>query len=232
MNVHENIILALAVICLLLIFLIIYFLPRFLLPNNSGCVFYSDTQNQKIALTIDDGPFSKTTDEILDVLQENNAHATFFIITDHLHENEHIIHRMLNEGHEIGNHNTKDEMSIRLSDEEFHSQLMESHQALSTYDLVKWYRPGWGLYNEHMLNQIKGLNYTCVLGSIFANDPKMPWVWHIKLHLQLNARPGAIIILHDGEERGVVTASVLRETLPLLRQRGYEIVTLSELLLP
>jgi peptidoglycan-N-acetylglucosamine deacetylase len=87
----------------ILVFLILL-PPRWLLTIISilfpGVIYFAATERPEIALTIDDGPDSATTNQILDILACHGATATFFIITDRIFGNEQILDRMLTGGHE------------------------------------------------------------------------------------------------------------------------------------
>jgi peptidoglycan/xylan/chitin deacetylase (PgdA/CDA1 family) len=76
---------------------------------------------------------------------------------------------------------------------------------------------------------MKRHGYRCALGSVYPFDAAIPSVGFAARYIIWNAKPGAIIVLHDGEERGTRTARVLSRVLPELQQRGFRIVSLSEL---
>jgi len=143
------------------------------LRDTSPEVLYSvDITDRIIALTIDDGPDSTTTPQILDILKQYKVRVTFFLISDHIHENEALVSRMAAEGHELGNHMTKNQPSIRLSTESFEDDLLQADQILSNYGMVKWFRPGSGWYNQGMLNTASKHGYRCALGSVYPFDPQ------------------------------------------------------------
>jgi peptidoglycan/xylan/chitin deacetylase (PgdA/CDA1 family) len=202
---------------------------RRLAKHNPEVLYYVDTQAKAVALTIDDGPDPVTTGKILDVLKANDAHATFFIITSRIPGNEMLLQRMVDENHELGNHLMRNEPSIRLSPEEFERQLLKSHAALSHFSPVHWFRPGWGRYNARMLATLKKHGYRCALGSVYPFDPQIRWSWFSKRFILSNAQPGSIIILHDSGSKGKRTAKTLSKILPALRERGFDVVTLTEL---
>lgn len=200
------------------------------LRNRSPEVLYSiETQKPVVALTIDDGPDAHGSPKILDVLDEYGAHATFFIITDHMPGNETLVERMILEGHELGNHLTADEPSIALSLQDFENELLEADQALSPFMDVHWVRPGSGWYNDEMLATIKKHDYRCALGSVYPYDPQVGMSWFSAYYVLWKIKPGAVIVLHDFDRRGERTAKALRIILPALESRGYSVVTLSEL---
>ncbi len=200
------------------------------LRRQSPDVLYSiETEKMVVALTIDDGPDANDSPQILEILEQYNAHATFFLITDHISGNEVLVERMVSGGHELGNHLTADEPSIALSDQEFERELLKADEVLSQYMDVQWMRPGSGWYNEEMLATIKKHEYHCVLGSVYPYDPQVGFFWFSAYYVLGNVKPGAVIVLHDRNRRGERTAKALKIILPALARRGYRVVTLSEL---
>jgi peptidoglycan-N-acetylglucosamine deacetylase len=211
------------------------FQPRWLISIIAlifpGVIYFAKTTQKIIALTIDDSPDSNTTPKLLEVLRYHQARATFFIISDKVRKNELIISQMVEQGHEIGNHLTKDEPSIKLSPEKFEEKLLEAHNILTQFSITYWLRPASGLYNHMMVKIAQKYGYRVVLGSIFPLDTHIHSSWFASSHILLNARPGSIIILHDNGDRGERTALTLEKILPELTRRGYRVVTLSELFL-
>jgi peptidoglycan-N-acetylglucosamine deacetylase len=182
-----------------------------------------------IALTIDDGPDPVSTPLILAELERHDAHATFFLISGRVAGREQLVRDLVRRGHELGNHLTRDEPSIRLRPAEFEHALLAAHRVLAAYGPVVWMRPGSGWYSRAMIDIIHRHRYRCALGSIYPFDVALPWRRFAVSYILRNARPGAVVILHDGATRGLRTAQVLGTVLPQLRARGYQAVTLSEL---
>jgi peptidoglycan/xylan/chitin deacetylase (PgdA/CDA1 family) len=187
------------------------------------------TQAKVVALTIDDGPDPATTPELLRLLEAHGAHATFFVITSRIPGNEALLHRMVAEGHELGNHMVRDEPSLKLEPAEFERQLGESHEILSRFQTMRWFRPGSGKYDDRMLATIEARGYRCALGSVYPFDPQIRWSWFSRRFILSNVRPGSVIILHDWTSKGRRTAKTLSVVLPELTKRGFRVVTLSEL---
>jgi len=192
-------------------------------------LYHIHTQKKVVALTIDDGPDEITTPQILDILEAYQAHATFFLISERVHGNETLIQRIVAEGHEIGNHMTKDEASINYSIEKFEKELAVADEVLSEFGDLHWMRPGSGWYNEAMLDVIEEYDYQCALGTVYPYDPQVGSAWFASSYVLWKVKPGDIIVLHDYQARGKRTAKALETILPVLIQRGFEVVTLSEL---
>lgn len=200
--------------------------------NHPGCLYNTSRTDKTVALTLDDGPDSATTPELLRILADNNARATFFLISGNLPGNDTLVERLLREGHEIGNHFSENEASISLSPVAFERSFLTADSVLRRFAPVRWVRPGSGHYNKRMLRTFKDHGYHCALASVYPFDPQVPWpafsAWMVRRHV----RPGAIIILHDGSYKGRNTSKTLKRLLPELTRRGYKVVTLSELTAP
>jgi peptidoglycan/xylan/chitin deacetylase (PgdA/CDA1 family) len=194
-----------------------------------GCLYRVPTRAPLVALTIDDGPDPASTPLILAELRRHRARATFFLIADRVPSLEHIVRRLTLEGHELGNHFTRDHPSIRLSPTAFEADLLRAHQVLAPFGPVKWARPGSGWYSRAMIRTMRRHGYRCALGSVYPFDATIPSAAFAAHYILRHARPGAVVILHDGGGRGQRTAKVLAEVLPELRRRGYQVVSLSEL---
>jgi peptidoglycan-N-acetylglucosamine deacetylase len=212
---------------------VLFFQPRWLLYFAAlivpGVVYFAQTDKPIIALTIDDGPDATTTQKIIEILQQYEARATFFVISDRVKGNELLVREMVSQGHELGNHLTEDKPSIKLSPQEFEAELIEAHGILSKFAKVGWLRPGAGWHNNTMVEIARRHDYRVALGSIFPFDTHIPSSWLASEYILLNARPGSIIVLHDTRLWGERTALTLSRVLPKLSQQGYQIVTLSEL---
>lgn len=204
----------------------------------SPAKYFFKTDKPLVALTIDDivddnHIFPHTTLGILDVLANYEAKATFFAISNKAKEFPSLIESIVDQGHELGNHLTNDESSLKLGDK-FETEFIEADQFLSQFSNVSWFRPGHGFCNGKMIKIAEKYNYQTVLGTIWSYDtsnivsPQFS-SWYI----MQNIRPGAIIVLHDSssksDRRGNNTIAVLNKIIPQLQQQGYRFVTLSEL---
>jgi peptidoglycan/xylan/chitin deacetylase (PgdA/CDA1 family) len=194
-----------------------------------GCVYELDSRKKIVALTIDDGPDAVTTPRLLKLLNEHNAHATFFLISDRVTGNDSLVAEILRQDHEIGNHFSRNEASIRLSPGAFKASFLRADSVLRQFAPVRWVRPASGLYNARMLRVFAQHEYRCALGSVYPFDPQLPFARYGASVVLREVRPGAVIILHDGGYKGRNTERVLRRILPELTRRGYRIVTLSDL---
>ena len=207
--------------------------PRWLVPRLAArsprCLYLVRTRERVVALTLDDGPDAAHTPAILRLLHAHGARATFFLISGRVPGREARVAAAVAAGHELGNHLTRDEPSIRLPLDAFTAALREAGTVLGRFGPVRWVRPGSGWYTRAMLDAIEREGCRCALGSVYPYDAHVPSARLAAAYVLANARPGAVIVLHEGGGRGRRTIAVLRRVLPALRARGYRVVTLSEL---
>lgn len=194
--------------------------------NNKG-------DGKVIALTIDDAP-SEYTREILRVLEDNDAHATLFVIGGQVEGREEVLREVVAAGNELGNHAMHDEAALALDPEVLEAQIDRVQGLIrSAYadqggqPRHQYFRPGSGIFNTKMRAMVDRLGYRLVLGSIYPHDPQIPYWWLNAWHILSMARDGGIIVCHD---RRSWTIPMLRKVLPELKRRGYRVVTISELL--
>ena len=202
---------------------------RWLSRRFPDVLFQHTNAGPLVALTFDDSPHATSTPRILDVLAAHDARATFFVISEHVAGNEEIVRRLIAEGHEVGNHMLSDAPSARLPAAEFERQLLQSHEMLTRFGPVRWFRPGHTWFTRRMLEQVHRHGYRCAMASAYAFEFLPIPAPYAAQQILLAVRPGGVIILHDGAADLERTVGVLERLLPALRRRGYRVVTVSEL---
>ncbi|MGB7442832.1 MAG: chitin deacetylase family protein [Coleofasciculaceae cyanobacterium] len=219
---------------LLLILALLFSQPRWLLAKIAaiypGMVYFAKIKEPVVALTIDDGPNAVSTPQILEVLSRYQARVTFFLISNNISGNESLLSNLVQDGHELGNHLTSDQPSIKLSAADFEAQFLEADRVIAQFGQVSWFRPASGWYSPEMLEIVGKYNYRSALGCVFPYDTHFKSVGFAVFQVLFNVRPGSIIVFHDGGDRGERTVLALEKILPQLHRRGYRVVTLSELL--
>jgi peptidoglycan-N-acetylglucosamine deacetylase len=189
-----------------------------------------------LALTFDDGP-GDWTGAILDLLDRHGARATFFCLGERVQGRAPLLRRMLAEGHEIGNHLFSHRHPEALSDDEVRDEMARTVREIegSTGLAPTLVRPPYGEEPERVAAAAAALGLgPVVLWSIDPEDWKMPPAEAIAECVLEQARPGAIVDLHDGwgrtEGTRQPTVEALERLVPGLQSRGFDLVTVSELL--
>ncbi len=141
---------------------------------------------------------------------------------------------LVRNGNELGNHAMNDEPSWSLSDSELtvqihavQNKIRDAYAAVGVEPPQNYFRPGSGFFSSRMRKLVSDLGYQMVLGSVYPHDPQIKF-WRINArHILGMLRPGGIIVCHD--RRGW-TPPMLRKVLPEMKLRGYQVVTVTELL--
>lgn len=194
--------------------------------------YMGDPNKKELFLTFDEGYENGYTAQILDVLKENNVPACFFITGPYLETEQELVRRMVEEGHEVGNHTVNHPSMPEVKDDmELEREMLEldkKFQAL-TGESMQFMRPPMGEYSERTLALTANMGYKSVFwsfayvdwnvnqqrGAAYAHDEVMKY-----LH------PGAILLLHAVS---VDNANALDAIIKDAKAQGYEFKPLSEL---
>ena len=196
-----------------------------MLPNDNP--YGIDPAKPMVALTFDDGP-SKYTWDIVHSLQSHKARATFFIIGNQVATHQAAIDYTLANHNEIASHSFGHQNLTKLSDVEVLNQirpvdtaLLEQHEYIPVL-----YRVPYGSRDERVLEILKQEGKPVIGWSVDPYDWKVKDKETIVNHVLNSVQDGDIILLHDIYEP---TAQAVAELVPALQERGYQIVTVSEM---
>ena len=201
--------------------------------DNCDIIVANRNASKQIALTFDDGPSELYTKEILDILSENNARATFFVIGKNAERFPELIELEKENGHEIGNHTYSHPELRKINAEKFDEEIKKTQEILKeiTGEYPILFRPPGGYLSNPIVEKISSNNLSTVLWSWRQDtrDWKKPQADVIVNTVINNIKDGDIILFHDFNTKGSTTPEALKKLLPKLRGMGYEFVTVSEL---
>jgi len=187
------------------------------------------TRRRLVALTFDDGPDPAVTPALLEVLARHGATATFFVMGDRAARHPAILRRVVDSGHQLGNHLMGAEPTVLQPLAAFERDLLRCDRLLAGVGDVRHYRPASGWIRPRQLVVARRHGYRCALGSVtLVRDPvRRPAVAaHL---LALRVRPGAIVVLHEGTPDRVRIVETVDRFLTRLSRRGYRARSLSSL---
>lgn len=195
-------------------------------------IYCVDTKGQKkVAITFDAAWGDEDADRILNTLKENQVRATFFMVGDFIRKYPDLVKRIAEEGHDVANHSNKHPHVNHMSKEAVKVDIMQAHQEIKnvTGKDCNLYRPPYGEYNDTVLDAAKECHYHTIQWDVDSIDWKgydAPTI--IKKVLEhKHLGEGSIILLHNGTKH---TAEALPQIIAGLKERGYEIVPISELI--
>lgn len=208
----------------------------------------SPTPRRIVALTFDDGPNPDSTPQILEVLAQFKVKATFFLLGRNVAAHPEIVRRVVQAGHAIGNHTFTHPRLVGCGALAVARELIQCRQAIrQAVGLApKLMRPPFGAQDVTAFLTARLLGYTAVNWTASGDDWKGDPAPQVAERVLADARPGCIILLHDGweppagqiklrpeQERlqdRMPTLQALSSIIEHLQGEGYEFVTVPEML--
>ncbi|MCP5075231.1 MAG: glycosyltransferase [Rhodobacteraceae bacterium] len=202
---------------------------------------YGKAKPNQVALTFDDGPHEIYTKEILDTLRQTNTPATFFVVGRNVLKSPELIARMVDEGHELGSHTFWHPRMDQLSESR---SVMELNSVQKLINDSTGY--GVALYREPFLRgdgpvtsaRARPMQLLQSLDYIVAGSDIVPPDWTgvsteeiVSFVLnKVNSGDGNVVLLHDAGNDRSATVAAVPKIIKALREEGYEIVSLAQIL--
>ncbi len=215
-------------IILLLVYLSIEFAGAYFIRLNFHLTSLNhlNKNENKIALTFDDGPCNPQTLKTLDTLKKHNIKATFFVIGKNISGNENILKQIVADGHAIGSHSYSHHFWIDL----WGSKKLEDDITKSLNEIkscpgqdVKLFRPPYGVTTPTFAFVLKKLNLSSVGWNVRSYDTSSSDINKILSRVLQQTKNGSVILLHD---RLNYMPELLDKLIPALKEKKFEFVTL------
>ncbi|MBZ9624197.1 polysaccharide deacetylase family protein [Clostridium sp. FP2] len=200
--------------------------------DNPDVIFLNGPTKEKIvSLSFDDGPDSKITPKVLDILKKYNVKANFFFIGEGAKANPNVVKRAFNEGHLILNHSYTHADLTKLSEQGVTKELNSTDNILYTLIGKKplIVRPPYGAIDNKVINVFRTNNYKMAIWSLDTFDWSQMEENHIVDTVINNVRPGEIILMHSNYNK-IATTEALPQIIEKLQAKGYKIKTISDML--
>jgi peptidoglycan/xylan/chitin deacetylase (PgdA/CDA1 family) len=182
-----------------------------------------------VALTFDDGPSTKHTGTVLDVLAHRHVPATFFVVGELVAARPALVARTAAEGHAVANHTYRHEKLTTLDDDAIRHTVDRTDRAIRSVGVapLKLVRPPYGATSTRVRSALGAGGYGHILWTVDPQD------WrndrgHIRSFVLGNLAPGAVILLHDGLANTPETIAALPGIIDGARDRGYCFATLDD----
>ena len=184
-----------------------------------------------VCLTFDDGPSSYTAD-VLRILEEKHAVATFFALGSSVAGWSDMIQQLENAGCEVLSHTMNHQDNYAISSEDTYRETVDAFDALRDYAGVftTVIRPPYGNWNNNCWISARGTVSASVIWTIDSRDWELPGADAIVKNCTSNVGNGDIILMHDGGGDRSQDIEALPRIIDELHKQGYRLVTLSELM--
>ncbi len=216
---------------ILFILLVIFTCTAFAEYNNSNPIRHFDTSKKVVVLSFDDGPSVPYTSQILDILAKQNVKATFFVMGVNAKQHPELMHKIIKQGHEIGNHSTYHNKLNRKSVEAIIKDLSYTDKIIRGYGYNKeiTFRAPFGLTSNNVTTALTEMNKRHILFEFLPQDWTKISADEITRHVTSRLRPGLIITLHDGGKNRQNTVIATEQIIEILKSKGYKFLTVSEM---
>lgn len=201
------------------------------ISNKELPIYCVDTPDKKVALSFDAAWGNEDTQKILDILKKNDVHVTFFMTGGWVESYPDDVKAIAKAGHELGNHSENHKQMSTLSAEECKEEIMKVHEKVKelTGTDMHVFRPPYGDYNDNLIKVTRECNYNAIQWDVDSLDWKDYGADSI-LNTVLNHKHlgnGSIILCHNGAK---YTAQALDQLIKGLKEKGFTLVTMSELI--
>lgn len=188
-----------------------------------------DRGRKSIALTFDDGPHAAYTPQILQILKQEGVKATFFLVGEMAEKYPALVRAEVADGHSVGNHTYHHLSLVKVPTENVAVEIKACGEVLRsiTGKAPHLFRPPGGDCDQWVLESAQALGYTSVFWTDDPGDYASPGADVIEQRLLRSVDNGGIILLHDGIRQ---TIEILPRLLQTLKARGYDFVTVDEML--
>ncbi len=190
--------------------------------------------NEKvISLTFDDGPGPKNTAQVLEILKKNHIKATFFMVGEMVQTYPKIAKQVADDGHVIGNH-TWHHWYRNMDAKTVASEIDRTADIIYKTTGIKTnlFRPPGGFLHNGLVDYAKNKNYAVMMWSSQSGDAdrQSPQASGQVKNVLKGAKPGSIVLMHDGGGNRSRTVQALPQIIASLKSQGYRFVTIPELL--
>ena len=195
-------------------------------------IYCVEKDKPQISLSFDAAWGNQDTRKILEVLKKNNVKVTFFMTGGWIEKYPDDVKAIAAAGHDLGNHSENHKQMSQLSAEQCKEELLKPHEkvkALTGTEMIL-FRPPYGDYNDNLIRVCREINYYPIQWDVDSLDWKDydadTIVRRVTEHKHLGN--GSIILCHNGAKH---TAEALDTMIKTLKEKGYEFVPISELIL-
>ena len=198
--------------------------------NNKLLPIYNvQTDTNKVALTMNCAWNADDIDQILEVLKQNNAKITFFLVGDWIDKFPEAVKKIYEDGHEIASHSNTHPHVNNLTYEENIEEIEKSNEKIEkiTGQRTQIYRAPYGEYNNTVIQAAQDKGYYTIQWSLDTLDYTGLTGDEMWNRIQDKVKSGDIILTHNGTKH---TADSLDMLIKNIKQKGFEIVTVSNLI--
>ncbi len=195
-------------------------LSRHILPagfwgdgRHKNGIEHPDKSESRIYLTFDDGPSPHTTPYLLEMLEEEGIHASFFLIGKEAEKHPELVEAIYRGGHSIGNHSYGHHFMPGLASRKLEHEIENTNRIIEELsgERPKIFRPPFGLMDQRAAQLLLEREMHTVYWSEAPEDWSIPGAHRVVRRVLMRLRPGSLIVLHEGKELKEQTLRAAKE---------------------
>lgn len=193
-------------------------------------IYSVDTPDKKIAVTFDVAWENSNTEELIKILKDNDARATFFVTGDWCDRYPDDVRKFHEAGHEIENHSDKHPHVLGANVNDLIADTRECSRKIKmlTGEEPILYRAPYGEYDDNLITTLDGMGMKVIQWDVDSVDWKEPSAADIKKKVLKGVKPGSILLFHNDLAN---TTEALPEILSELKSQGFKFVSVNDLIL-
>lgn len=180
-------------------------------------IWRMDKHERAVYLTFDDGPIPEATPFILETLRKFDAKATFFMVGDNVHKYPHLYKKVVDEGHQVGNHSYNHLSGFRHTQEEYEENINKANDIIH----ATLFRPphGWMRWPQYLWVK---KHYRIIMWDVVTRDySRLLTADDVLYNVKRYTRNGSIITFHDSIKSIDKLRTALPQALQWLKEQGY-----------
>ncbi|MBQ2688130.1 MAG: polysaccharide deacetylase family protein [Clostridia bacterium] len=191
-------------------------------------IYSVETEEKKVAISFDAAWGNEQTSELLDILEQYNVKATFFLVGQWVDNYPDSVKEIAAKGHDVENHSDTHAHLPELSLEGMKTEIVNCNEKIRalTGKCPTLFRPPYGDYNNDVVGTVKDLDMYCIQWDVDSLDWKDLSAADITQRVTSKLQNGSIVLLHNGAKN---TPEALPSIIEGIKAQGYELVPISEL---
>ncbi len=192
-------------------------------------IYCVEEDEKKVSISFDAAWGNEQTDTLLNILDEKNVKATFFLVGEWVDKYPESVKEIAKRGHDVENHSDTHAHLPQLSNEGIKKELEDCNNKIKalTGKAPTLFRPPYGDYNNNVVTVTNEINMYCVQWDIDSLDWKDPTPQQMVDRIKNNLKNGSIILMHNGAKN---TPEALPLIIDAIKSEGYELVPISKLI--
>lgn len=192
-------------------------------------IYRVNKQEKVVSISFDAAWGNEQTQNLLDILKENNIKSTFFLVGMWVDKYPDSVKSIFDAGHDVGNHSSTHPHLPQLTNDKIKSEIDDCNNKIEkiTGQRPILFRPPYGDYNNNVVEITNELNMHCIQWDVDSLDWKDPTADEMVKRIKSKIKPGSIILMHNGAKN---TPEALPKIIKAIKEEGFEIVPISKII--